>query len=48
MDLFRDLLTTDVGLMSLFVILFMVGMGFYLWRMISRKMRESERRSGGA
>ncbi len=44
MEIWKELLTTDVGLASLAVILFMVGMGFYLWRMIAKKMRESDRR----
>lgn len=44
MSVFKDLFTSDVGLLSLAVLLFMLGMaGFYV-RYIVRHVREDERR----
>lgn len=42
MELFRELLTSEVGLASLLVILFVIGIGVYLWRWVLRQMRESD------
>jgi hypothetical protein len=39
MKLWQDLLGTDVGLMSLGVILFMLGMAVFLLLFVRRKMR---------
>lgn len=43
MRLFKELFTSDVGLASLAVILFIIGMGIFMWRMVVRKMNESEK-----
>ena len=43
MELFRELVTSDVGLASLFVILFVIAIAIYLWRWVTRQMRDSER-----
>jgi len=37
-----ELLTTDIGLLSLFVIAFIIGMGFWLYRFFTARMREDE------
>jgi hypothetical protein len=42
MELFRELMGSSSGLMVLFVFLFMIGMGLFIWRLLVRKMRESE------
>ncbi|MDY0072408.1 MAG: DUF3149 domain-containing protein [Thauera sp.] len=39
------LMTSDIGLLSLFTILFIIFMAFYLWRFVSKKMDEEQ--SGG-
>jgi hypothetical protein len=36
----KELFTTDIGLLSLFVIVFVIGMGFWLSRFFSARMRE--------
>lgn len=40
------LFSSDFGLLSLFVILFVIGMAFYIYRMATRKMAEDEIASG--
>jgi hypothetical protein len=45
MDVFRELMNSASGLMVLFVFIFMIGMGLFIWRLLVRKMRESEPRS---
>jgi len=43
MDVVLDLLfTSPLGLLSLFTILFIVGMGFALWAWFKRKMYKPE------
>lgn len=39
------LFSTDYGLMSLFVIVFVIGMSFWFARFFSRKIREDEAQS---
>lgn len=46
MQLWRDLLSTDVGLMSLGVIVFMLGMGGFFVRYFLRHMASDEIRQG--
>ena len=41
-----DLFSTDFGLMSLGVIVFMLGMGMFFYRMFTKKIEESARASG--
>ena len=43
MDAWRALLTTDAGLLSLGVIVFMLGMAGFLYWKFSRLIRDSER-----
>ena len=38
----QELLKTDIGLFSLFVIVFILGMAVWFARFFSRKMREEE------
>jgi hypothetical protein len=38
----KELFTTDIGLLSLFVILFIIGMGFWLSRFFKARMLEDE------
>ena len=38
----QELLLTDIGLLSLFVIIFILGMAVWFARYFSRKMREDE------
>lgn len=38
----QELLGTWVGQLSLFVILFIIGMAIYIWRMVGRLVEESE------
>ena len=38
----KMLLTSDIGLFSLFVIVFVLGMAVWFGRYFSRKMREDE------
>jgi preprotein translocase subunit YajC len=45
MDLFRELMGSASGLMVLLVFIFMIGMGLFIWRLLARKMRESEPKS---
>ncbi|MFT7774072.1 DUF3149 domain-containing protein [Roseateles sp.] len=45
MSVFKDLLSSDSGLMSLAVLTFMLGMGGFFIRYFLRHMREDERRS---
>jgi len=40
MQALRNLLTTDYGLLSLFVIVFTIGMGGWLYSFVKRKMAE--------
>jgi len=42
---FKDLLTTDYGLMSAGVIVFILGMAVFLARFVQRHMDEDERRA---
>ena len=43
MDVVIDLLfTSGIGLLSLFTILFIIGMGFYLSAWMKRKMNDPE------
>ena len=44
--LMKELFTTDVGLMSIAVIVFMLGMGVFFLRFFSRKMEEDARAAG--
>jgi uncharacterized membrane-anchored protein len=44
----RELLTTDIGLLSLCVIAFIVGMGFWLYRFFTMRMREDAARASAA
>ena len=41
-----DLFSTDYGLMSLGVIVFVIAMAGWYWRFFSRKMNESQRSAG--
>lgn len=41
----NTLFTSDIGLFSLFVIVFIVGMAFWFARFYSRKMREEEQQT---
>jgi positive regulator of sigma E activity len=43
MGVFLDLFTSSIGLLSLFTIVFMIVMGFYLVRYFSNRMAEDER-----
>jgi hypothetical protein len=36
------LFTSGIGLLSLFTILFIIGMGFFMVKMVKRKMNEPE------
>ena len=36
----KELFTTDIGLLSLFVIAFVIGMGIFLSRFFSARIRE--------
>ena len=36
------LFTSGIGLLSLFTILFIIGMGFFMVKMVKRKMHEPE------
>lgn len=47
MQLWKDLLGSDVGLMSLGVIVFMLGMGAFYIRYFLRHMAEDTARSDG-
>jgi len=38
----KELFTTDIGLLSLFVIAFIIGMGIWLSRFFAARMREDE------
>ncbi|WP_373379567.1 DUF3149 domain-containing protein [Cupriavidus nantongensis] len=40
MEAFKILFSTSTGLMSLGVIVFIIGMGWFFARMFARKMRE--------
>lgn len=46
MRLLRELLTTDVGLMSAAGLVFMLGMGVFFLRYFMKHMHEDEVRSG--
>ncbi|MDR2709837.1 MAG: DUF3149 domain-containing protein [Burkholderiales bacterium] len=45
MMMLKELLTTDVGLLSLASILFMIVMSIYLWFWMEKKMKEDARKS---
>ncbi len=45
MDALNELLTTDIGLMSLGVIVFMLGMSVFFVRFFLRHMHEDEARA---
>lgn len=45
MGVFKDLFTSDVGLLSAAVLLFMFGMGGFFIRYFIRHMREDEKRA---
>ena len=34
---------SDIGLLSLFTIVFVLGMGLYIWRFVQRHMKEEEK-----
>jgi len=36
------LFTSGIGLLSLFTILFIIGMGFYMMALVKRKMKDPE------
>lgn len=40
MPMIKELLSTDVGILSLLCILFMIGMSIWLWRWTKKKMDE--------
>lgn len=44
----KELVSTDIGLLSLFTIGFVVVMGGYLLRFVLRHMAEDERKARGA
>lgn len=44
MDALRLLFTTDIGLLSLFTIVFIIGMGVFFRVFIARKIDEEARR----
>ena len=46
MHALNDLLTSDVGLLSLAVLLFMLGMGGFYLRYFLKHMHEDEARQG--
>lgn len=48
MDAWNELFTTDVGLLSLGVIVFMLGMGVFYLRFFLRNIREDEARARAA
>ena len=43
----KELFPSDMGLLSLAVIVFIIGMGIYFVRFFQKQMRESERGSSG-
>lgn len=43
MDALKMLISTDIGLLSLFTIVFVIGMGGYLYRFVCRHMADEER-----
>jgi len=42
MTLFKELIGTEEGIMSLIVIVFMIGMAFYLGHMFVKKMNDDQ------
>lgn len=46
MTVFKDLFSSDAGMLSLAVIAFMLGMGGFFIRYFLRHMHEDEARSG--
>lgn len=44
MDALKILFTTDIGLLSLFTIVFIIGMGVFFRVFIARKIEEESRR----
>ena len=47
MQALRELFTSDVGLLSLAVIVIVIGMGLYFVRFVQKQMKESEGTSSG-
>lgn len=43
MELLKELMSGGAGIGILLIFAFMIGMGFYIWRMIARKIRESDK-----
>ncbi len=44
MDVLMKLLfTTDIGLLSLFTIVFLIGMGLFIWWRINKNINEEKR-----
>ncbi len=46
MKLFSDLISTDYGIMSMIVIAFTLGMGFWYGSYFKRKMNEDAKAAG--
>lgn len=42
MDVLKDLFTSDIGLLSLFTLSFIVAMGLFLWWRLAKNSREQE------
>ncbi len=47
MQIMKDLVTSDVGLMSLAVIVIVIGMGIFFVRFFQKQMQNSEGASSG-
>lgn len=47
MQALKELFTSDVGLLSLAVIVVVIGMGIYFVRFFQKQMQESERTASG-
>ncbi len=45
MEAWKELFGTDIGLLSLFTIAFIIGMAFYLYGFVRRKMDEDEKKA---
>ena len=45
MEALKELFMTDIGLLSLFTIGFIIVMGFYLYNFVRRHMAEDEKRA---
>ncbi len=46
MAVFKDLFASDVGLLSLAVIAFTLGMGVFFYRFFTKKMDEDAKKAG--